>query len=345
MNVCIVTVYNSENCGSYYQAYALKQVIEDLGHSVSFLIRDSKNSSHVRSNSFKYFFMSLLRFRFRWAFKCLQTYDDFEKAHQDFDIINESKLPEVDCIIIGSDTLWNFSEKYFLDRLQVYTGGIFNGKKITYAISVGNTTSQTLLGNKEICNYIKAIDFISTRDRVTQEIADSITGSKSQIVLDPTLLLDEIDYKKCEVNIDHRDYILIYFFGDISDGLRDEIVDLKKSTGKKIISYGTFRKWADINTTYNPGDFLEFFNNASYIITNTFHGCAFSIIFRKHFISLARDSQKVHDLLKSFELQSREFKECLKTEIIENIDYDIVYKKVLQERQKSINFLKNSLEA
>ena len=345
MNVCIITVYNSENCGSYYQAYALKRVIENLGHSVSFLLRDSNNSSHVRINSFKYFVMSLLRFRIRWAFKCLRTYDDFEKAHLVFDTIKESQLSEIDCIVIGSDTLWNFSEKYFLDRLKIYTGGIFNRKKITYAISVGNTPSKKLTDNKEICNYIKAIDFISVRDEKTKGIADYITGFESQLVLDPTLLLDENDYKKIERRIELKDYILIYLFGDISDGLRGEIIELKRETGEKIVSYGTYRKWADVNTTYNPDDFLAYFNNASYVITNTFHGCVFSIIFKKHFINVARDSQKVQNLLKNFGLQRREIRSCLKTEIMENIDYNIVYEKVIEERNKSILFLKNSLEA
>ena len=90
MNICIVTVYNSENCGSFYQAYALCKVLEKQGHNVTFLRRDTHGTSHSMGSTFISSLKSLARGRLSSAFNCFRMYYAFGKATKIFKIVENN---------------------------------------------------------------------------------------------------------------------------------------------------------------------------------------------------------------------------------------------------------------
>lgn len=344
MNICIVTVYNSENCGSFYQAYALSKILEKKGHNVCFLKREAEGTSHdfdkIKIDSIKAFFHGHPVL----AKRNLEKYHAFEQALSSLKIIQKSdpQYDEIDCFVIGSDTVWNFEEPYFYKNKRTYVGSDFERKKVTYAVSISNTSYERLYSDKEIIDGIANLDAISVRDFYTYECLNKKLGVKPEIVLDPTLLLSQEEYEEKETLIPYKDYILIYGFKDLSK----KMIDSLKLRKKKIVSYGIYRAWADVNVIFNPNTFLTFFHNADYVVTDTFHGTIFSIVYKKQFVCYGKEKKKVEDLLRQLNLL-----ECIvddKKNIVEQlqttISYDIAYERLQCMKQQSVKFIDNNIE-
>jgi hypothetical protein len=349
MNICIVTVYNSENCGSFYQAYALYKTLENQGHNVVFLKRDTLETSHSKKTSILNSLKSLARGRLSRAFNYLRKYHAFEKATKIFKIVENypDALKDIDCFVIGSDTLWNFESKYFYKRNSIYTGlELPDKRKITYAVSIANTPIKVITDDNSIVKGIKQLDAISVRDVNTAEAVKRVSETTPTQVLDPTFLLDELSYQEMEAHIDESDYILIYGFGDISPEMKSQLVKISVILECKIVSYGEYRKWADVNTIYDPTTFLSYFRNARYVVTNTYHGTIFSIIYKKNFVCYGQAKNKVRDLVESLKLTEQFISpnESILDKLKQTPDYENA-NKILEERKyASINYLLKSIE-
>ena len=346
MNICIVTVYNSENCGSHYQALALKTILERQGHTVSFLKREEKSSSHRMSRTLMVAAGTLRRGHIRFAMDCLSIYHSFEKKLNDFPIVEFEEINKMDAIVIGSDTLWNLESPYFRGKKQIYTGLAFPGKpSIAYAVSIANTPPKDILEDPVMREGIAKLYDVSVRDEATRSVVQTIRKASPKIVVDPTLLIDADDYTQYEGDIPDRNYILIYSFGVLSEDEIKQILKFKEEQGLKIVSYGDFLPWADRNVPINPANFLSYFRYASCVITNTFHGTVFSIIYRKPFYSFAFQSQKVRDLLNTYGLQDRlPQKNSNISELLSKTpNYDLTYQIIHKNRVSSMAYINKNL--
>ncbi len=349
MNICIVTVYNSENCGSFYQAYALCKVLEKQGHNVTFLRRDTHGTSHSMGSTFISSLKSLARGRLSSAFNCFRKYCAFGKATKIFKIVenNPDALRDIDCFVIGSDTLWNLESKYFYKRRTIYTGLELPAKrKITYAVSIANTPLKIITEDNSTVAGIKQLDAISVRDVNTAEAVRKVSQTIPTQVLDPTFLLDDLSYKEMEGHIDESGYILIYGFGKVSPEMKSQLIKTSITIGCKIVSYGSYRKWAHVNTIYNPATFLSYFRNAGYVVTNTYHGTIFSIIYKKNFICYGQEKNKVRDLLESLMLTDQfiNHKERILDKLAKAPDYENAYRILEERKYVSIDYLLKSIE-
>lgn len=349
MNICIVTVYNSENCGSYFQAYALYKTLEDQGHNVVFLKRDAHETSHSKILTILNSIKILTRGRFSGAFNNIRKYYAFEKATKVFKIVENcpDALKGIDCFVIGSDTLWNFESKYFYKRSAIYTGLELPAKrKITYAVSIANTPIKVLTGNNSIVKGIKQLDDISVRDENTAKAVKEISDITPTQVLDPTFLLDELSYKEMEGRIDESDYILIYAFGKISPEMEEQLLKASVILECKIVSYGEYRKWADVNTIYDPTTFLSYFRNAGYVVTNTYHGTVFSIIYNKNFVCYGQEKNKVRDLVELLKLTGQFIRpnESILDKLKQTPDYENANKILAERKHASIKYLFKALK-
>ena len=348
MNICIITVYNSENCGSHYQALALKTILERQGHNVFFLKREDKCISHRKRRTLKVVGAALKQGHIRWAFDCLNIYQSFEKRLRTYPIIALNQMDKIDAIVIGSDTLWNLENPHFRERKDIYTGLAFPDKPcLTYAVSIANTQENILIKDLVMCEGIKKLYKVSVRDEATRAVVQTIRGESPIIVDDPTLLLDADEYRKYEGNIPDRNYILIYRFGTIPEEEKQQILAFKVERGLKIVSYGEYLAWADQNIPVNPASFLSYFRYASYVVTNTFHGTAFSIIYRKPFYSFAYNSLKVKSLLNTYGLQNQlpQKDNSVRSILTNTPDYDSIYKIIYQNRTSSLTYLKDSISS
>lgn len=349
MKICIVTIYNSENCGSFLQAYALEQYLLHRGNQVSFLYRPTAGTSHDK----KRFLIScgklLLKGRIHRLKHIIAAYKGFSKAVSRFKIIKRGSVEykSQDLIIVGSDTLWNFDDEYFFQHRELYSGLLFKDKRaISYASSVANTRKETLIYDKTVSNGLLSLKDISTRDEYTADIVTDITGKRPPIVLDPTLLLEAKDYEEIEGECNYDSFILIYCFKELSDEKKRQLRDISSFTNNSIISFGNYREWADMNIPFDPHLFLAFFRKAKYVITDTYHGTIFSIIYRKQFICFGQHKNKVRDILYSLELNDRFLSEDGNPwdTLDKKINYDEVHNSIINARIQSMVYLEKNME-
>ncbi len=343
-NIGIITVYNSENCGSFLQAYALHRFLVENGYKAVFYKRGIRGTTHdairVLSDTFKL----MCRCKYKLCACRIQSYLSFSRAQKLLPVI--SSLNNIDTVIIGSDTMWNFDDSYFWKMRSLYSGyDLYDKNTIAYAVSIANTKLETIKKDNLIVEGIKSLRCISVRDDATLAVVKEITKKIPEKVLDPTLIVDSRFYQDMEASIPSGDYLLIYCFDKLSDKKKSAILSFAKKMNLLVVSFGSFLGWEDVYEPLNPMRFLSYFNKSKYIITDTFHGNIFSIIYRKNFVSFGLYKNKVKSLLESVGLVDRI---CTDERIIEDIlknspCYDEVYVKLEQLRIDSRNYLLNSL--
>lgn len=350
MNICIITVYNSENCGSFLQAYALKAVLEKFGHNVYFLERNKKDTSHSLKLHIKDSIKKLLQFQFEDCKNIWKRYQAFSKAQELFTTTNKAEniYNEMDCFIIGSDTVWNLDSEYFSKNIDIYFGKNITSKKIiTYAVSVANTPKDKFINNKTAVECAHKISDISVRDDATYKIVKDVFNRDSSIVCDPTLLLNKNDYNllaKGNPGFDNSP-ILIYYFGNLPDNSVKQIKKLREKTGKRIISFGQYRAWCDINLPFDPYLFIQCYRDCSFVITNTFHGTIFALIYEKSFANYGQKKKKIESLLKSVGAEKTFAKsnDNLLPFYENKLDYNVINKEIEIQKNTSLEFLKRNL--
>ncbi len=368
--VGLITFYESDNFGTCLQAYALCNAINNLGYTCEIICFNRYENSPVRNNSkletikilgVKKIIDILLskriienqkeKFRlFRAAYMHL--------SEQEYSSIRELEKTSKDyeAFIVGSDMVWSWESRPFLDIYFLKFAPM--GKRIAYAPSFGNTEFNEKM-NEYYMQAIAGIDFISCRDRKGAEYIRNILGKKCELVLDPTFLLEGDEWKKTfflKKKKSLKRTVLIYMFGKIPPNTFKEIK--KKVKGKweiRFIPEG-FRQYCcekkHGNAVFGPIDFLESYYNADMIITNTFHGLVFAMIFEKPFVLFHREGkehwhqheERMTSLLEQMGLSDRylEVGDELKKEFFE-LDYTELKKKLEDMKSESMEYLKRSV--
>jgi hypothetical protein len=342
------------NYGSYLQAFALKKLIEKKGFNVEFL--DLKNVFSLYSffyavKSLRYY-LFLFLFNYKIFLFIRNKKFMFKKYFQPALGLKENLNFSLSYykVIIGSDEMFNIKQHSpWRYNLQLFGGG-FIGKVYTYAASFGNTTKDFIYKfplRKQVVDKLKNIQSISIRDQNSKKIIKHFTNKDALIHLDPTLIYNfNNELNPIEFN---QKFILIYSYdGRIKVNKQiKELIDFAKTNGYKIIGAGSFISFCDINLIPDPFELLSYFKKASYVLTDTFHGTIFSIIFFKQFSTILRKSNenKLIDILNNFKLNSRILKdndniiEILK----ENYDHKFIQETIEREKIKSDNYLNKIL--
>lgn len=349
MKIGIVTVHDSNNYGSFLQAYALKIVLEGYGHEVYFSrTRDKKLLKSI-------FVPKILQKKL--LKHPIQVISDrkigkekrraFLKDQEVFNEIDAEDLKKMDVVILGSDEIWN-------TQVPAFQTGIFYGagleKLIAYAVSVGRAEKEDIFLYEEIVRNIRRIPDIMVRDMQTQKIVEDITGERFEIVCDPTFLVDPSVFKaeSRKRAVCDSAYLLIYSYS-IGEELKLKVKKFAEENNLKIVSACFKYQWADYNVMCGPLEFCEIIAKASYVITMTFHGTIFSVLNEKQFISFPA-SIKTDDLLlrlglqdriMNFEVSDQEMSKCLKQN---RIDYAKVNKVIADFRDASLMLLQNSIQ-
>ena len=341
MKVTIVTVYNSENCGSYWQSYALKRTLEKMGHQVFFYKRSTLGTSHsfllLLAKTGKY----CLKFKFDELKGLWKQYLAFSKIQKNFVESKENS----DAYVIGSDTLWSVENKYFRDNIDLYTGSRFvEGKAFTYAISAGNASQEIFWKIPLMEQKLKRLVAISVRDEHTRELVASHRLPVCQ-VLDPTMLLEKREYESLmRREYNEKNYILIYTFKEFTSENRKRIEKFAQINRLTIKVYGRVSEWNSFHYA-EPIGFLENFKNAKFVITDTFHGTIFSILFHKQFVVTNEKKIKVIELLRQFQMENRILynMDTLEDTLSRKIDYSLFEKRRGKLKMESLEFIEKSL--
>lgn len=359
--VKMLTFHNAENYGAALQAYALKQKLKELGTDASFVNYENKailaDYKLIRTNSLKSFFSSLWylprNLKRKRSFKSFSDVylDTTGRVYTDMYQI-EQDIEEQDVFVAGSDQIWNSELTAGLS--DIYTLNFEtdkNIKRIIYGASLGNEEllQQHALDFK---SKTEKLDYISVRELSIIKPLESICAKKVEQVIDPTLLLDKCEWDKLisnntTINSKDQKYILVYTLFE-SDEVTKITNYISKLTGFKVVH---FRKYNAYDNEYmnlyskGPIDFVNAFKNAEYVITNSFHGTVFSIIYEKRFYSVLPISRsgRIKDLLGTLNLDSRIIENIENIDLDENIDYTHAKEKIEEMRSQSIEYLKKGV--
>jgi len=276
---------------------------------------------------------------------------------------------ECHCFLVGSDQLWNI--KLSKDLEQFYFLGFVNDetKKISYATSFGTFYNETGKQKQITQKNLNRFFAISVRDELSLTILKNnfniINGAE---VCDPSFLCDSIDYINLmnEKKNYSQKYILAYVLDPTSEiGRRLERLSKDKKIKVIVILDHPPLHWnirrtrlnltgegnVELKNIVDLKEWLWYFNNSKAVLTDSFHGTIFSIIFRKPFITLSnkkRGSERFISLLKPINLIQRLFEtpECIndKYHLYDKIEYDIPLKKLNKIRNYSYQWLNSTLE-
>jgi hypothetical protein len=262
--VGIMSMQRIANYGSFLQAYALKQLIEELGHKVEFVDyhvgtpviaenADSKNK-FVRKlekglETFQYqaplsHKLSFIRYKQSFAKKYMPLLGITDEMNYN---------PTLDCLVIGSDEVFNCIQKNSNVGYSTELFGKDNhaDKLITYAASFGNTTLGKLEKYQkanEVGNLLKEFDAISVRDANSGSIVEQLTGEEPVYNLDPVLTYD---YMNCcdripQIEATEKYLILYAYAGRISNDEADWIAEYAKKKNLKVYAIGGIDVFAEI---------------------------------------------------------------------------------------------------
>lgn len=387
MKIGIITFHFPYNCGAALQCMALQTKLEELGHEVCIInyrpwyhqnrYTPLKNPVYWGKKCFDRengnFFNKLgkgidgfARTVYSW-----RKYNDGKDKNNKFrsftnKYLHETRVyrtldqlqknpPKCDVYISGSDQLWNsgltegqFDPAYFLKFGSSKIG------KMTY--SVGTDFSKSDDPVRQLKGLVDDLDVISIRENRWRSVLEEAVDGKIDIHtdLDPTLILDKESYYSKMPDLKKTEpYILTYTMPNetqkqIYNGARM----LSEKLGMKVIDVSgdpnKMNKKVEDNRICGPDEFLWFVKNADYVLTNSFHGTAFSVIFEKQFMVIPHSNtgNRVTELLDRINLSTRHKKLTVDAvkEMTNPIDYTKVRPVFNELKKESIDFLSDTVE-
>ena len=358
MKTLTVTFHHTTNYGAVLQTYALQQTIMSLGHENLVLETKTKQKKKKAKLSIRELYLRYQSWLRRKERKVLAKYfADFHKYRLQLtrpyasmeDLRNDP--PDVDCLITGSDQVWNFATtpRFIDSRLLLF--GKESAIRFSYAASMeelrySDDQKQRL---KEALVRYKGI---SVREQSAKEYIESFAPYQVERVLDPVFLLSK--EKWMELAIEPRikgPYILCY---QVQSNKRMEEVAywLKKQTGYPVVSIcnGPIR-W--MKSDYSLHDvsieeFVGFYSQAAYIVSASFHGVAMGLVFDKPVYALIKSARanRLKEVMKLFGLDdyivSQDEKSTIPQYKPESLESMQSTKR--QYLEKSLDYLKRMLD-
>lgn len=356
----IFTFHRARNIGTSLQAYALQTYLEKkldrvdivdyrpkyIEDSFGVVIKSLYNESKSSAKKHMIFWIkTILRSPFSIARennfkKFREKYLHISNEH--FDNVEELENGNLDYsyYAYGSDQIWNPDLTHGVD--YAYLGAYVPDTSIrfAYAASIGkdNLDQKEL---KELQEGLKYLDYVGVREASAKAILEPACEKPIALTLDPTLLLEKENWLSfIKPNTLNYEYVFVYVLERneelikiaknlaIKKGLKIVFLDLKNPYGKLGKS----------KSTAGPEEFLNYLYHAEYVVTNSFHGTVFSVIFNKQFVSVPfkQRSTRVVDLLNSLGIGKRiVYTENEMIDIDAEIDYEAVKKRLEEKRTES----------
>lgn len=354
-SVSFITIHFGANFGSVLQTIATSRILKDLNCKVTCI-----NYIQDRWTWNAYF---KVRNPFRLVKRILNSPIEYANRHIYQSYLEKyveltpkiyrrnffKKCPKSDFYITGSDQVWNSKHNQGVDTIYYFNN--IEAKKVAYASSFG----QEQLDEKEydsVKQLLSSYNHISVREESGKKIVESM-GFHAEHLLDPTFMLNKDEWQEyMNPRRIKEDYLLVYTPYNTVDkqAIFEAAYAIAKENNLKVVTFSwDWRKdkMADQTIRYaNPGDFLSLMHYATYVITNSFHGTAFSINLNKQFSVFMPSvfSTRIRSLIELCGLQNRVVLNAFSSEKArEVIDYTSVNEVLEAERKKSIDFLKQAL--
>lgn len=372
MKIGFLTLSPGYNYGGILQAFALQHTLKKIGHEpyminrraekfsfFYFLKQKIKKVIFIATNNKTIVFTS--QKRLDKGHEILTKYTgDFINTYitlQTKKIYYTSEFKDIesfDAYIVGSDQVWR--PKYTQNIYDYYLDFVKNKKaiKIAYAASFGTDKwGYTKVQTEKCKKLVKEFNAVSVREDSGVELCQKYLGIKSKHVLDPTLLLTKEDYintidlsKAKKNNRGIMTYVL-----DIDLHKKKVIDEISRIKDMSVFDLALSTEDHNGNLLPTPPveDWLQGFIDADYIITDSFHGTVFSIIFNKPFIAIGNESRGLSrflSLLKMFKLENRlllSINDFNKDLIYESINWEEVNNIIKLKQKEALDFLNTNL--
>ena len=312
--ISIITMSSACNYGALLQSYALLKYLKNNNLNVQIIdyrpyyvtqeydgliyftsgkinVKKSLNNiiSFVPRKIKKSKFIKFIRENITMTSKQYHNYEELK-----------NNPPISDYYVAGSDQIWNsdlsfgIDPAFFLDFVQ-------SGKKLSYASSMGH--AQIPIEEQRYFNqYLSSFDAVSVRENTAKKSLEAIGLENIEQTMDPAFLLSKEEYMKIAVWPKYENYLFVYSLGynKTIDLLASRIA---KKLNLRIVSIAGFRNkyCSDYRIRFaGPKEFLGYLAKASYVITDSFHGTVFSLIFHRNFstvIRIAKRGTRIESLL------------------------------------------------
>jgi len=347
MKTGILTFHCADNYGAVLQTAALYHTLRGLfpAHETAVVDYRPEDITRVyrllRLSGVRAFVSGVLQLPFSIPRKL--KFNRFRKKH--LRMIPVKEAGAADCLVCGSDQIWNPGITGGLDPW--YFGIIkgFSGAAVSYAASDGGALGNA--GDRELDACLSRLSAISVREASMLPVL-ARRHKSAAVAVDPVLLPGADYWRSLADGRRHKNYVLIYTMEN-NDTLVEDACRLARSRNMESIriSYGypyrkLFRNRYKTEAAAGPREFLSLFCHAGAVMTNSFHGTAFSIVFGREFYSYklsGANGRRIEDLLGTLGLSHRCITSLPAAGTVPAIDYGDVERRLSGERQKAVEYL------
>lgn len=379
MKIGILTQPLHTNYGGLLQAFALQKYLRNMGHEV--LTVDYPRKPKAWLAPYRLVRRCVAKFILRRNITLLpkpipqgvgrltQRFisENIRTTKKIFAPARERDFAEYgfDAFVVGSDQTWRpafspYMPTFFLDFL----GSDEKTRRVAYASSFGKNEWEFTPKMTEICAQLaKKFHAISVREDSGVSLCEKYLGVNAEHVIDPTMLLSKEDYCKIVERDESRAFLddsksrMLFFYDLARNGRNRSFAEaVAKELNLEVFGIMPSRVALESDDTAYPpvSAWLRGFRDAEFVVTDSFHGCVFSIIFNKPFIALGNKSggmSRFHSLLKTFGLEDRlllldenpEVRERISELLSEKIDWGKVNEIRFREQVRARRFLEKGL--
>ena len=340
MKIGIITQPLHSNYGGFLQNYALQQVLKGMGHEVWTIDYGKFTWINWLDNAWRVLAHKMLGHKAHFAITPPEK-DKIEAPLRRFAEKNiQLTVPRCkrfnkkvirkygfDALIVGSDQVWRPMYNCYIEDCFLSFVSQMNLKRVAYAASFGTDKWEFTQQQTEQCAVLaKKFDGISVREKSGITLCNQYLGVNAIQVLDPTLLMKFQDYIKLCSHISKREPFVFAYILDENEEKLKSIADFAERRGLPYFIKGAGNTVSDNDTIEL---WLSCFRDAAFVVTDSFHGTAFSIIFNKDFYVFGnekRGNSRFYSLLETFNLKDRMVNNALPKNI-ESVDWEDVNKK------------------
>lgn len=361
----IVTFHSAHNYGSVLQSYAMVMIMKKLGLDAELI-----DFRHPHTTAIYEWKLWTAYKNWKWNIKdfilrgILGIGKKREKVFRDFidtklpmsqRVSNRNEIPptDYDVLVCGSDQIWNpvstgeNNPIYFLDFGMTSC-------RFSYAASAGSSKFPPE-EHEKYARYLENLRSIGVREQFLKDYIESEFQLESEVNPDPTLLVNRLEWEKIEepyLGLP-RQYLLVYtlvhasetlaFARQIGNKLGLPVVQICNTRGLK----GKLKKHVDyVLLDASPSQFVWLFNHARFIVTNTFHGNMFSVIFRKSFVHYDVNGfdSRITTLHNAIGLNQTRMIRTVDDLKESDINYAIIESQISAFSDKGIQFIKKNID-
>ena len=371
--VGVITFHFAHNYGTVMQAYGLIECLRSLGvaantidYHPTYVVDGGKfrfplNKKDIRAVLIiAYQKYAKIKKKIKPDYGLSTKFDNFQKEYLYIENVKYESIenlrdnpPVFDVYISGSDQIWYPSEQYGVDAAYFLDFGDRSIKRLSYASSFGRDFIPED-SHQQIGKLLENFNVISVREKSGVDIVNRLSKLTASWMPDPTILLDS--YEKIIVAPkEYKPYMMSYVLrsGQGVFGIQRYLAD--RLGLKIVVPYNLMKRWKSIGETIYPGpeEWLGYIRYSNFVVTNSFHGTVFSVLFNKPFITIALSGNKsglnerAKSLLSSVGLEHRLVSDLSRGTIDklleEEIDWSSVNIKLAEMRESGITFIKNQL--